>query len=147
MQVFLPYSDYRESILTLDKKRCFKQVVECGQLINGILGISSLKTRSHPASRMFADNLNSLIEYHNIAYDICVEKYKINFVKTKKLSPILCLNSDKPSWVGREDIHSRMRARLLDKDWAWYQQYGWTEEPVSEEIGYIWPVQLLSKKG
>lgn len=145
MQVFLPYADYKASLLTLDKKRLFKQVVECGQLINGILGISSLKTRSHPASRMFKDNINSLIEYHNIAYDVCVEKYGIKFVKTKKLAYIEDKTMDKPSWIGREDIHSRMRARLLDKDMKFYSQYGWAEQPVDATIGYIWPVPLLSK--
>jgi hypothetical protein len=38
MNVFLPYPDYFKSIKVLDKKRCWKQVVEAKQLIDAILG-------------------------------------------------------------------------------------------------------------
>ncbi len=41
-----------------------------------------------------------------------------------------------PVWVGRADIHSNHRARLLDKDPTWYGKFGWTEEPVKM---YVWP--------
>ena len=34
MQTFLPYPDFQRSAAVLDKKRCWKQVVETKQIIN-----------------------------------------------------------------------------------------------------------------
>lgn len=139
MNVFLPYSDYQKSIECLDKKRCMKQALEAKQLIDGLLGLGSLTWTRHPASRMFRDNINSLIKYYNLCLEHSIKHHKINFVKLKYIPSLPNLTDQDPVWLGYEPFHSRMRARLLHKD-SHYQKFGWTEEPVNEKEGYIWPV-------
>jgi hypothetical protein len=34
-----------------------------------------------------------------------------------------------PRWLGNEKFHSNQRARLLNKNFAWYSQFGWQESP------------------
>jgi hypothetical protein len=41
-----------------------------------------------------------------------------------------------PGWVGMEKIHSSHRAALLDRNWSWYAQFGWEEEPSN---AIFWP--------
>lgn len=138
MNVFLPYADYQKSIECLDKRRCLKQVVEASQLIDGLLSRGSIRWTSHPASRMYKFNLSSLIDYYNKCLNHAKSFWKINF---KKLTMIE--NSSiviHPEWLGNEQFHSRMRARLLYKDFNWYSQFGWTEKPIDESQGYIWPI-------
>ena len=50
------------------------------------------------------------------------------------------LTATPPPWLGREDVHSSHRARLLYKDPEWYGRYGGTEAPRDDETGYVWPV-------
>lgn len=45
-------------------------------------------------------------------------------------------NGKQPPWLGDERFHSSHRAALLAKDYAWYSQFGWEEEPG---INYYWP--------
>ncbi len=46
-------------------------------------------------------------------------------------------NSTLPDWVGREDVHASHRAALLFKEYEYYSQHGWDEEP---KYDYVWPV-------
>ena len=137
MQVFLPVPDFRTSYEVLDKRRCFKQVIEDGQLIKAILTGEPKRIRNHPACRMFVDNINALIEHHNIGYEVNKNKWKVNFIKTVPIPPISNLNFDMPSWFGNDRFHSAHRAALLDKDYEFYSQYGWGESPKRD---YWWPV-------
>ena len=40
-----------------------------------------------------------------------------------------------PHWLGKESFHSSHRANLLRKDYEYYSQFGWTENP---EKPYVW---------
>jgi len=40
-----------------------------------------------------------------------------------------------PDWIGNEKFHSSHRANLLRKDYEYYSQFGWTENP---EKPYVW---------
>ena len=41
-----------------------------------------------------------------------------------------------PKWFGNKNFHSAHRQTLLSKDFEWYSQFGWKEEPKYE---YVWP--------
>jgi hypothetical protein len=51
-----------------------------------------------------------------------------------------------PSWISNFDqfkeIASSHRLALLNKDYEWYSQFGWPEDPGHrpETYDYIWPV-------
>ena len=40
-----------------------------------------------------------------------------------------------PHWLGNEKFHSSHRANLLRKDYEYYSQFGWDENPESP---YVW---------
>ena len=40
-----------------------------------------------------------------------------------------------PYWLGKEELHSSHRANLLRKDYEYYSQFGWKENPESP---YVW---------
>ena len=42
---------------------------------------------------------------------------------------------DYPHWFGNEQFHSSHRANLLRKDYEYYSQFGWEENPESP---YVW---------
>ena len=42
---------------------------------------------------------------------------------------------DPPSWLGNETFHSSHRANLLRKDFLYYSQFEWSENPESP---YVW---------
>ena len=44
-------------------------------------------------------------------------------------------NVVKPHWLGKEAFHSSHRANLLRKDYEYYSQFNWTENPESP---YVW---------
>ncbi len=51
MQTFLPYESFDESTMVLDKKRCWKQVVEAAQIIDVLEGRRT-GWANHPAVKM-----------------------------------------------------------------------------------------------
>ena len=44
-------------------------------------------------------------------------------------------NMVKPHWLGKEEFHSSHRANLLRKDYEYYSQFGWKENPQDP---YVW---------
>lgn len=93
MQTFLPYSDFRKSAESLDKKRCWKQVVEAKQIIdvleqlsknepNNFIGDSLKRKRiaweNHPAVKMWIGYNDLLKHYYNVFLDYCINQHKIN---------------------------------------------------------------------
>jgi hypothetical protein len=89
---------------------------------------------NHPAVRMWVGYEDALKYYFNI---ICHEWIKRGY---KQNMHMFYIEYDKivfPYWLGNEEFHSRHRASLLFKNYEWYKQFGWKEEP---RIDYIWPV-------
>lgn len=130
MNVFLPFSDYRQSIKDLDKRRGFKQVIECKQIINTLEGKSE-GWKNHPATVMYRGHINSLKRYYNICLQHCIDFWKIKVVKLQPydiIGPI-----EHPEWLGFPMFHSVMRANLVRKDSLWYK---YQESP---QEGYFWP--------
>ena len=152
MQTFLPYPDFQMCADVLDHpKRLGKQRLEgrdcwvvCTEIKPDYMSEEQYhyifkKYRHHPIVAMWKDYEEALKLYTNIIID---KWSSTRSTKTGKLYvnniPKFDINYDKlvyPSWLGREDIHSSHRAALLYKNYGWYSQFGWGEEPRME---YIW---------
>jgi hypothetical protein len=122
MQTFLPYKNFKKSAIVLDKKRCWKQVVETKQIIS-ILTDTVPQSRTwynHPAVQMWIGHEELLKSYYNKFLSICVFTHKI---RTQLPAYEIDINSttySKPWWLGKKKFHCAMRARLIEKDEAFY---------------------------
>jgi len=137
MQTFLPYNDFVKSARALDYKRLGKQRVEGMQIINAITGINRKDGKpykgwkNHPATVMWRPHVEMLKHYVNImimewkdrGYNNTMQFYEVDW-------PV-----DIPDWLGYEPFHASHRANLLRKDYKFYSQYGWTEDPG---MPYVW---------
>lgn len=147
MQTFLPYPDFKDSAECLDKKRCWKQVLETSQILKCLKltreGSTTHGWRNHPAVLMWKNYESALVDYYNAFWEVSVNKWKVKVNKLQKMEKISfpgCLGL--PIWFGYDRIHSSHRGRLLAKDFEYYSQFGWKEKPISESDGYFWPVKL-----
>ena len=134
IQTFFPVPNSLVSADILDKKRCFKNLVESQQILNTIEGRSK-GWINHPAVKMWVGHANALKDYSNSFFDICINKHKINIQKLKKYK--IVGNILYPKWVGDERFHSSHRSNLLRKDKIYYSKFGWTETP---NLPYWWPI-------
>jgi hypothetical protein len=89
--------------------------------------------RNHPCFKMWEGYDSALIEY-GIA--ICSEWKRRGYKDTMldKFMHIFIYSPLKktiyPWWYGNEEFHSRYRSILLYKNYDWYSQFGWKEEPA-----------------
>lgn len=153
MQTFLPYKNFQQSFASLDKRRAFKQLVECNQLLNIILNRSNKKGwRNHPAVLMWQDHPDALKAYYNIGYDYCKHAHGINFVKLQHeqlKNPLLDKALFYPSWLGDEAFHHSHRCNLWrkalsDKDKGYMPLYNILKDnpdfnQCDPTVEYIWP--------
>lgn len=147
MQTFLPMGDsprpYFDSARVLDRLRLNKQRTECKQIY-----IALTENRGwihHPATKMWKGYESDLALY---ACYICEEWRRRGFKDS--LLPYfqnIYYSFDepefafKPPWL--QDIASSHRAALLAKDYQWYSQFNWKEEP---KIDYYWPTKHYDKQ-
>jgi|SRR3954462_14871037 hypothetical protein len=136
MQTFLPYHDFRTSALCLDKKRCWKQVIEASQIIGTLTG-KWTAWKNHPVARMWRKYLPALISYYNVFWETSVNKHSIRVVK---MQPMYTQeNIVLPLWLGDEKVHASHRSNLLRKNIEFYSKYNWVEP---DNMPYYWPVPL-----
>ena len=136
MQTFLPHESFEKSAQVLDWRRLGKQRVEGMQIINAITG----KTRkdgkpykgwiNHPCSVMWRDYAPALKHYTNVFIQEWINRGYNNNMEFYDTGKIIM-----PDWIGNEKFHSSHRANLLRKDFDYYSQFGWTENP---ERPYVW---------
>lgn len=136
MQTFLPCVDFKETFSCLDRQRLGKQRVEAMQIYNIIAGKTNKKGWiNHPAVLMWIGFENALALYHNL----CISEW-INRGYKNNMS-LICVDFNNlimPKWVN--DIFcSYHRGTLLHKNYDWYSQFGWKEEPKYE---YLWPTKI-----
>ena len=143
MQTFLPLEDFTASAKSLDYRRLGKQRVEAKQILNALEGAAAGQKAgwvTHPAVLMWRGFEDALRYYHDVMIQEWVARgYNNNM-------PVFDVNPDQveyPAWVGDERFHASHRANLLRKDFAYYQQHGWSEDP---EIPYFWPVTNEQKE-
>lgn len=137
MQTFLPYPDFQKSAEVLDKKRCWKQVVEAKQIINVLEGKMEA-WKNHPAVKMWKGHEELLKCYYNVFLKFCIIKHNIN---AKLTSLEFDVDSEKfyvPWWMCNDNFHRAMRARLIEKDRDFY----FPKFPNDEGFNggkYLWP--------
>ena len=136
MQTFLPYESFEKSAQTLDWRRLGKQRVEGMQIINAITGKKRKDGKpykgwiNHPCSVMWKDYVPALKHYTNVIIQEWITRGYNNNMEFYDTGKIIM-----PDWIGNEKFHSSHRANLLRKDFDYYSQFGWTENP---ERPYVW---------
>jgi hypothetical protein len=161
MQIFLPYSDFVKSLDCLDKKRCFKQLIEVRQVLatNGVKvpkatgGYMKPSYKHHPIHKIWGQYPDALMYYHDICMRFCITKWKI---KTKPwtfsylwrpdekepyqslgkfMFPLNQYQLSMPWCVGYKPFHDSHKSNLLRKDSDYYSQFA---EEVPDNLEYIW---------
>lgn len=157
MQTFLPSTDYAETAHVLDNKRLNKNALEAWQLMLVNLKLDPEGNfrepkgwSRHPAALMWKGHEGNLLTYiEAMTSEWITRGYKTTiFDKAKKtLDSALRLNLpfslDKPRWMKTLsvlDVTSSHRLALLVKNYQWYSQFGWPEDPGYEptEYEYVW---------
>lgn len=130
MQTFLPYSDFKLSADSIDKKRCFCQLKEAKQILCQLRANNLPDTwviskdyinqryKNHPAVKMWFGYEELLKLYYNQFLDCCLIKHNIKTVMLK-LEITESFNK-KPFWLGNEQFHRSHRARLIEKSKEFY---------------------------
>lgn len=135
MQTFLPYESFIQSAEVLDKKRCWKQVVETRQILNVLEGHSKA-WGNHPAVKMWVGSEYWLKDYFNAFLQVCIEEHNIN-TKYDYYYDIV-ETQEKPWWLGNENFHRAMRARLIEKDENFYLPL-FPKDKGFNSGKYFWP--------
>ncbi len=138
VQTFLPHPDFKQSAACLDKRRCWKQVIEANTL-RSVLAGKVMGWRNHPVAKMWGEYANALDVYYNAFFYECLNERKIKIVK---LSPApLHLSAKYPAWLGDSRLHGSHRANLLRKNFSFYSQYNWEEANDESYLStrYYWP--------
>jgi hypothetical protein len=161
MQTFLPYSDFLLSAKVLDKKRCWKQVVEAKQIIDTLIGLQNPEIKelnitlqrkqfpwmNHPAVKMWKGHIPELKFYFNGFLISAIKNHKINtkyepYLNWKEFIPRGLIHDpitlEMPWWLGNEDFHRAMRARLIEKDRNFYLPFFPNDEGFNDGK-YLWP--------
>ena len=136
MITFLPFEDYKLCAKALDRQRLCKQRVEVKQIYNAIINGGAWS--HHPAVRMWRG-----YEYDLILYGIAVcnewisrgynDSLRLQFLAIFKT----LIESDQPSWIGDNRVHSSHRSNLIRKLPSHYRDYlGWIED---DSTPYFWP--------
>ena len=137
MQIFLPYSDVKKSLQSLDNKRLGKQRVETYQIISVITRRPKLDGTpykgwlNHPCTIMWRNHVTALKFYFNTSIEEWVNRGFKNTMEYETISEDIQL----PSFIGDERFHSSHRANLLKKQPDFYSKYGWSENPLDP---YVW---------
>lgn len=140
MQTFLPFPNFAQSANILDKKRCWKQVVETAQIISILNSPVPMVSRwfNHPAVQMWKGHTTILKNYFNAFLEVCIEKHNIN-TKYTFLDDSEIRYAERPWWLGNEQFHRAMRARLIEKDEAFYLPL-FPHDKGFNDGKYWWPV-------
>lgn len=155
MQTFLPYPNFLESANVLDKKRCWKQVIEAKQIIDCIEKKRRFKIvgqpqkiawENHPAVQMWEGYEAALMNYFNSFLNIAINKHHINtkymFIDLRYVSGGFI--PEMPWWWNKKKFHRAMRARLIEKDRDFYLHL-FPEDEGFNDGKYFWPVMDGSK--
>jgi len=143
MQTFLPYANFRKSARCLDRVRCFKQVVECRQIL-ATAGVRLKKkdgtwTKSthphHPIHKIWQGYIEALKFYHNCFLDQSLKNGYNTKIRHLRVGPVSEIEF--PPFIGNEIFHASHRSNLLRKDADYYGQFGWGEP---DNLPYVWGV-------
>ena len=140
MQTFLPYPDFYDSHMCLDKSRLGNQVYREGlTLLNGGWG-------NHPASKMWKDYKPALALYCLAGALAMKDRGWYSEEVTDRWITRFSRMYDAwggdelfeyPPWLGNMQLHLSHRSNLIRKDPEWYGQFGWKVGPGWD---YWWPI-------
>lgn len=134
---FLPYPDVVKTVKVLDYKRLGNQRNEALIVLKCNLGCYDRGWKAHPCVQMWK-GYEDLLKFY---YNSCVlEWVRRGYQNTMQLCPMKPGLVELPPWWGWEEFHASHRASLLAKNFKWYQQFGWQEEPRIEPV---WPDQKV----
>jgi Pyrimidine dimer DNA glycosylase len=154
MQTFLPYSSFYLSAKCLDYKRLGNQRNEAisilyinyrklGADMRGFFNRTDEQAewiwkryQNHPAVLMWEGYEDALELYYNEILREWIDRGYNNTMRKIGSNPVKKWNY--PWWLGNEEFHSKHRANLLRKNYNFYSQYDWGENPADE---YYWPVR------
>jgi hypothetical protein len=116
VNTFLVHPNFAWTAKLLDARRCFKQVVESRQLVDAVIALQTGAGKkgwtNHPATRSWANNLDSLKLYSNAMLKECLER-KINTVYQPY--PDVDPNAEPPYWIDCPAVHYSHMAQLKQK--------------------------------
>ncbi|CAM5297260.1 MSMEG_6728 family protein [Streptomyces pilosus] len=149
MQTFLPYPDFQESALVLDRRRLGKQRVEAIQVLRGLI-VPGYGWRRHPAVRMWTGYEEALVRYgldvcrvwRDLGHqDSCAATLVADLARVRPGAPVraqreLAGAGELPPWLGDEAVHRSHRSALLRKDPDVYAER-FPDEP--DDLPYVWP--------
>lgn len=162
MQTFVPLTSSFEDIAkVLDNKRLNKQALEGWQILMTLLELDPEGNHripkgwvNHPAVKMWRGHEIALYRYIQAMVDEWKRRGFKSTIGDKAHATIkralelglIESESTNPMWLSDfstfETIASSHRLALLNKDYDWYSQFGWSEDhgqrPATYE--YIWPV-------
>lgn len=162
MQTFVPLiSSFEDIAKTLDNRRLNKQALEGWQILMTLLELDPQGQHrqpkgwvNHPAVKMWRGHEGALYRYIKAMVDEWIrrgykstigDKAKATITRAYELG-LVAGASTNPSWMSHQasfkQIASSHRLALLSKDYEWYSQFGWDEDPGyrPETYEYIWPV-------
>lgn len=163
-QTFIISPVYNETAKCLDNRRLNKNITESYQVFRWCIGEGKMQGNPHPY-HMWTGYEESLLEYivemhleWNKRFDAGlrggVRTHKNGLEATEILSKIDVSRYPKPHWINDERVLSSQRSALLYKDFEWYSQFGWKEQPavptkISKKgvvsLPYFWPDTELQK--
>lgn len=163
MQTFVPLTEtFADTAKVLDRQRLNKQALEGWQILMTLLELDPQGNHrvpkgwvNHPAVKMWRGHEMSLYlyiqdmvtEWKRRGYNSTIgDKAKATIMKAIDLG-LLSGESTTPGWMSNyeqfKEIASSHRTALLSKNYEWYSQFGWKEDPGfrPETYEYIWPVE------
>jgi hypothetical protein len=163
MQTFIPITSSFEDIAkVLDNKRLNKQALEGWQILMTLLELDPQGEHrvpkgwvNHPAVRMWRGHEMALhyyiqcmvAEWKRRGYKSTIgDKAKATIMRALELGIIDDANMFNPDWMRYRPQYKKIaashRLALLSKDYEWYSQFNWEEDPGvrPETYEYIWPV-------
>ncbi|MEU5520539.1 MSMEG_6728 family protein [Streptomyces sp. NPDC093250] len=149
MQTFMPYPDFRESALVLDRRRLGKQRVEALQVLRGLI-VPGYGWRRHPAVRMWTGYEEALVRYGLEVCrvwrdrghpDSCAASLVSDLAGVRPGAPVreqgaLAEAGELPPWLGDEALHRSHRSALVRKEPGVYAEL-FPGEP--DDLPYVWP--------
>jgi hypothetical protein len=161
MQTFMPSQDFNEVAKVLDNKRLNKQALEGWQILMNLLELDPEGNHrpakgwsNHPAVKMWKGHEVALYMYIEAMTKEWLKRgYKTTIADKARqtlntaiskglLEPISTLRNF-PLWIQLEEVLSSHRTALLAKNYEWYSQFGWPEDPgyPITKYTYVWPIK------
>lgn len=137
MQTFLPFEDFARSASVLDRRRLGKQRSENLQIMMAILGyVKSEEDQcfypgeqpawivKHWVTDMWRGHEAWLLKYHAAVIRQWVEGYGYKDTTGPKMLALIereDLGTNRPPWLGTDDVHVSHQSVLIQKDYDFYR--------------------------